>query len=103
MLSEDDLAEIVYDALKSSDSRTGNLRAAMNEPPARKGKWGFHAREPYNRPYTSLPVRRIFLSEYDIKQRLAPGQKQLRVPRGAIISPLAEEWLTEKGIRVEFE
>lgn len=103
MFSEDDLADIVYDALKDAAPRAAGLRSAIGDPQIRKGKWGFHVREPVNRPYTSLPARRVFLSEYDIKLRLKPGQHTLRVPRNAILSPLADEWLGPKGIRVEYE
>lgn len=43
---------------------------------------------------------RIFLSEHDIRRRLTGGGKELRIPRGAIISPLAQDWLVLAGVRV---
>ena len=44
------------------------------------------------------PVR-VFLSEYEIKRRIGP-EKVLRVPRNAILSPLALDWLPLSGVRV---
>jgi len=41
---------------------------------------------------------RLFLSEHDIKKRLTA--QELRIPRDAIISPLATDWLTLRRIKI---
>lgn len=64
-------------------------------------KFGFFARTEFNPPYTSLRAKRQFISEYEIKKMLGPGQKVLRAKKTAILSPLAMEWLEEKGIVIE--
>jgi hypothetical protein len=46
------------------------------------------------------PRGRLFLSEYDVKKRLTPGAQHLTIPEGAIISPLALDWLVLQGIKV---
>lgn len=48
-------------------------------------------------------VGRMFLSEYEIKKRLTPGGKRLTLAKDAILSPLALEWLTLKGIEIRYE
>ena len=49
------------------------------------------------------PKGRIFLSEYEIKKRLTAGGTRLTIPKDSIVSPLAQDWLTLKGIKVERE
>lgn len=51
-------------------------------------------------PVPTGPKGRLFLSEYDIKKRLTPGGTRLTIPKDAIVSPLAQDWLTLKGISV---
>ena len=110
MTLEDDVVDIVFDALKERGGGRApfpaagprpvtNFRARIDQDPPRTGKWGFYVRERYNRPFTSLPAKRIFLSEYDIKQSLKGGNA-LRVPKSSIISPLAQEWLDEKRVQI---
>ncbi len=43
---------------------------------------------------------RVFLSEYDIKRLLTAQGQHLTIPRDAIISPLASDWLILKGIKI---
>ncbi len=50
----------------------------------------------------AMPGRR-FLSEYEIKRMLTPGSKVLTIPRGAILSPLAKDWLVLQGVRVDHQ
>ena len=51
-------------------------------------------------PAPKGPKGRLFLSEYDIKKRLTGGGTRLTIPKDAIVSPLAQDWLTLKGIAV---
>ena len=67
-------------------------------------------REDRAKPGLARPLRsptagtgRLFLSEYDIKRRLTGSPACLKLPRGAILSPLAADWLAMKGVRVEWE
>lgn len=100
MVSPDDIVEIVLEALKRDTPGKENFRKELEKESGKKGRWGFHVKEPYLKPYTSLPARKIFLSEYEIKQMLKDGKKELRLPASAILSPLALEWLAEKGIKI---
>lgn len=97
----DDLVEILYDGLSASSTTAKDFKAAPE--PERQGKWGFHVGTPYNRPFTTLRAGRLFLSEHDIRRMLKDGRRTLHVPRRAIVSPLAQEWLTEKGIAILYE
>ena len=99
MISQDDLVEFIHETLKDSPGNEKNFRKKINEDPAKKGTWGFTLKKPYNKPYTSLPANKIFLSEYDLKQLLG-ADKILKVSKSAILSPLAEEWLNEKRIKI---
>lgn len=47
-------------------------------------------------------ARRVFLSEREVRALLQPGSRRLLVPPGAIVSPLAQEWLALQGIDVLF-
>ncbi len=47
-----------------------------------------------------LPKGRPFLSEREIKKRLTPPAQELTIPKEAILSPLATDWLVLEGIRV---
>lgn len=47
-----------------------------------------------------LPKGRLFLSEHEIKKRLTPQAQRLTIPRDAIVSPLAQDWLVLKGLKV---
>jgi len=48
----------------------------------------------------AAPAGRRFLSEYEVRRRLTADARELRIPKGAIVSPLALEWLSLKGIRI---
>ncbi len=46
------------------------------------------------------PKGRRFLSEYEIKKQLTPGGKRLTIPMHSIVSPLALDELTLRGIEI---
>lgn len=52
------------------------------------------------KPASTGPKGRLFLSEYDIKKRLTADGTRLTIPKDAIVSPLAQDWLTLRGIAV---
>ncbi|MEK7857610.1 MAG: hypothetical protein AAB320_00590 [Elusimicrobiota bacterium] len=43
---------------------------------------------------------RLFLSEYDIKKRLTVQSEHLTIPKDAILSPLALDWLALRRIKI---
>ena len=46
------------------------------------------------------PRGRRFLTDHEIRRALTPGAQHLTIPRDAIVSPLAEDWLSLKGVRI---
>ncbi|HNW45065.1 MAG TPA: hypothetical protein PKI19_11210 [Elusimicrobiales bacterium] len=44
--------------------------------------------------------KKIFLSDFELRKKLAPGARSLSVPANAIISPLALDWLEYNGIEI---
>lgn len=83
MFTKDDLVDLLFEAL------AGKNRAPTPAVP-----------EPGKKAPESGPRGRVFLSEYEIRRRLTGGARDLRIPRGAIISPLAQDWLQLQGIRI---
>lgn len=55
------------------------------------------------RPAAVLKPRRVFMSDWELRRLRKPGAKFIRVPAGAIISPLARDWLDYEGIEVIFD
>ncbi len=102
MIAIDDIAEVILEALRSNEKAAVNYREALSRESRRDGKWGFQAAIPFNKSYTSLPAKRIFLSERDVKKLLGRDSKKLTVAKAAIISPLAQEWLETKGVCIEY-
>lgn len=79
-MTRDDLIDLII----------GHLRSAQAAPqPPSSNKVG--GQEPRGRP---------FLTEYDIKKRLTAGRTDLTIPRDAILSPLAADWLVLKGVKI---
>ena len=44
--------------------------------------------------------RRVFITDWEMKRLVKPGQKSVKVPAGAIISPLSLDWLDYNGVQV---
>lgn len=85
MLTRDDLIDILVAGLAKAGPAT-----AVSAPAARAART----------PSSAGPKGRPFLSEYDIKKRLTPDGKRLTIPGNSIVSPLALEWLTLRGIDI---
>ena len=102
-VSKEDIVDIVASCLKCAVPRESSAKKMIEQKNSRQGKWGFYLRETYNKSFTSLPTKRLFYSEYDIKRILKESKNKLQVPKSAIISPLAEEWLKEKRIEIIYE
>ena len=80
MLTRDDLIDIVLERLSQASSPAPRSPSAGAREPGARG--------------------RLFLSEYDIKKRLTGGRQELRIPQGAILSPLALDWLALQRVRI---
>lgn len=48
------------------------------------------------------PVKKVFLSDWELRRLYRPGCKDVTVPANAIISPLSADWLDYDGIRVVY-
>lgn len=68
-----------------------------------EAKSGFFTKEKYIQSFTSLPNKRRYVSEYDIRQMLKTGATSLRLPKNVILSPLALETLQSKRIQIIWE
>jgi len=84
MFKRDDLIDLILSRLKAGPG-PGPAGDAHKESPS---------------PYEMLPKGRIFLTEYEIKKRLTGSELHLTIPKDAIISPLAADWLVLNGIKV---
>lgn len=43
---------------------------------------------------------RVFISEFELRGKMTAGSRSVTVPRNAIISPLALDWLDYDGIEI---
>lgn len=75
--------------------RGGTSPASVPKPPSPQASAETPARAP-----ARTGKGRIFLSDYHIRKALTPGSRDLTIPRDAIVSPLALEWLALQGVRV---
>ena len=89
MLTPQDIADIVRRHLPPGNT-PGTGVPSSNNPAS------------YDAPRSRLPALkgREFLSEYVIKKALTPGEERITIPKDAIISPLAADWLILKGIKI---
>ena len=86
MLTRDDLIDLLMQHLASAGyGKKAEAAAAVD-------RWT-----------EAKPKGRLFLSEYDVKKRLARDGQSVPVPRDAILSPLAQEWLTMRRIKIIHE
>ncbi|MBI5242030.1 MAG: hypothetical protein HY926_16270 [Elusimicrobia bacterium] len=92
MLTRDDLIDIIMERLAGAGGeppRTPGTPAAPAPAPA-----------PVRSRLDEEPKGRRFLSEYDIRKQLTDNSQELRISKDAIISPLAEDWLTLRRIKI---
>ena len=79
MLTNNDIVDIIVEVLGALD---GKKNGAAGLPPS------------------PAPVRRVFISEWELKRLYKRGDKIIAVPGGAIISPLAQDWLDFENIEI---
>ena len=114
MFTRDDLIDAVLRGLRAGGTPSAAPAAGLSaagaaprdeEHAITRGAWlsdKGQAREE-NGQRAAFPIvarvrGRPFLTEYDIKKALTPGALVLTIPRDAIVSPLAEDWLALKGV-----
>ncbi|MDT8287500.1 MAG: hypothetical protein RQ748_10345 [Elusimicrobiales bacterium] len=78
MLTRGDIADALYERL---------FRDRPGEAPARPAK-------------KAPPAKKVFLSDWELRRMMKPGQKRLAVPANAIVSPLALDWLDYNGVEI---
>ncbi|HBE88670.1 MAG TPA: hypothetical protein DDW67_05975 [Elusimicrobia bacterium] len=78
MLTRGDIADALYERL----FRDGPAEAAPR--PAKKAP----------------PFKKVFLSDWELRRMMKPGQKRLVVPANAIVSPLSLDWLDYNGVEI---
>lgn len=92
MYTRDDLIDVIMEyitPIESGQRRNSFVNGQSPKTQRDKPEW------------QETPLRgRIFLSEYEIKKALTPGAQHLTIPEGAIVSPLAQEWLALRGISI---
>jgi hypothetical protein len=99
MLTRDDIIDVIIAGLAKA-------RPAASVPapaPAAKGFIAAPPPPPKAKP-SGLPPPgpkgRAFWSEHQIKKALTADGKRLTLPADAIVSPLASDWLTLRGIEI---
>ena len=92
MLTRDDLIELIVSHLIKEGGATE--AAGPSAAPGASAKKGAANAEPRGRR---------FISEYELRRLIKPGASRVVVPKGAIVSPLALDWLVLKGIALERE
>ncbi len=85
MLTKGDIADIISGYL----SRGPAGAASASKP---RGPLLSKASKP-------LP-KRVFITDWEMKRLVKPGQKSVTVPACAIISPLSLDWLDYNGVQV---
>ena len=96
MFTRNDLVDLLMRRLNPPLGRSV-VPGAQKDPSAAPDR--SHSRERPAHP-PMLPKGRPFLSEAEIKKRLTVEAQQLTIPREAILSPLATDWLVLKGIKI---
>jgi hypothetical protein len=100
MVNDDDIVELLVDTLKEDawkDAVSAKKKAGVPSGPKYTG---FFLKEKFINSSTTLPKGKKFLTEYEVKQMIKGGAREITVSANAIISPLAQELLEAKGIKV---
>ncbi len=95
MLTRNDLLDILFEQFAKNACVPGAVKTAAVSPAPRQT-----APLPLPEPAGGAP--RIFFSDWELRRMRKPGAKTIAVPRGAIISPLARDWIDYEGIEIVF-
>lgn len=77
MLTKGAVEDLIYEHLSRADR--GALAPAGKKP---------------------APVKRVFISDWELRRLYKPGSRSLTVPANAILSPLSLDWLDYNGVKV---
>lgn len=80
MFTRDDLVDWLVELLSAKDGR----RVPCGETP-------------------DGPPKRVFVSDWELRRMRRPGEKIINLPRGTIVSPLAQDWIDYEGIKILFQ
>jgi hypothetical protein len=78
MLTKGAVEDLIYEHLSRADR--GGAAPAGGKKPA--------------------PVKRTFISDWELRRLYKPGSRSLTVPANAILSPLSLDWLDYNGVKV---
>lgn len=79
MLTKGDITDVISEyLLRGAKTRSGAVISRASRP---------------------LP-KRVFISDWELRKLVKPGQKAVRVPANAMVSPLSMDWLDYNGIEV---
>jgi len=92
MISEKDIIDVVCDVL-SGDKNTPQGQSSGH-------KSGFYTQGPWIKSYSSLKTGKKLITEHEVRAALKKGSNVLKIPKDAIIGPLALEIIQEKGINI---
>jgi len=92
MISEKDIIDTVYDVLAENNTVVAGKTSAF--------KSGFFTKEKWIKSYSSLESKKKLITESDVKAAVKNGAGNLKIPKDAIIGPLALEIIQEKGIKL---
>ena len=52
-------------------------------------------------PAASRPLpRKVFISDWELRRIYKAGEKSVKIPANAIVSPLSEDWLDYQGVKM---
>lgn len=99
MLTRDDLIDVLIAGLAKARPAAAASAPAAPAKPFVAAPAPVPQAKPSGLPPPG-PKGRAFWSEYDIKKALTGEGKRLTLPADAIVSPLASDWLTLRGIEI---
>jgi hypothetical protein len=85
MLTKGDIADVIAAYLARETAGAAVALKTCGQTAARASK--------------PLP-KRVFITDWEMKRLVKPGGKSVRLPAGAIVSPLSLDWLDYDGIEV---
>ncbi len=52
------------------------------------------------RKKAGAPVKKVFLSDWELRRLCRPGDRTVTVPANAILSPLSLDWIEYNGVKI---
>jgi len=92
MISEKDIIDLVYDVI------AGDKNIPVSGAHAYKS--GFYTQEKWIKSYSSLKSKKKLITEFDVRAAVKSGAVTMKIPKDAIVGPLALEIIQEKGIKL---